>query len=422
MNILNTKKLKAALLLAVCLTIFAPAASFGAWWDFGKKNDLPEVTDLKFNKFSADNVEERLTLGRDTLDAGMVIIRGRADAGDGVIGKVEISFDGGQKWQSATLGDRGNFTYEFKPTLGEEYEFRIKALSTTGKASDLEDHSFVFSVSEKSDEDAVRKAFAELLAHYMREDYSSFMALVSEDFEGNKGELEDAVSDDFSFFDNIRIDPSITRIVAFDNSYEVYFTFNRQLLATKSGTLLKDSAATSMILKREGDTFKLREMAAPLIFGVSNPSEIATSVTGESVGQEVIVVDRDGNASKNALPDQVQNISGGVPEENGTISTNFWYFDFDLGSEDSNNGDVMFEFNALFPSGGITELATSFDSTTQVPEGPYPGQPAFNLAVGKVFAVQRTDHTYVLMEITAVDPGNSVSFRYKHQTDGSRNF
>jgi len=422
MNKLNLNKFISYITIISLLAVFgqAPVAK-AAWWNFGKKDDTPEISDLKFNRFGAENADEFLIMGKDMLDHGRIIIRGKADAGPGKVGKVEISLDGGTTWKNATLGDRGNFNYEFAATPGQEFDFRIKALSTTGKSSDIEDHSFMLMISPESVKDAVKKMFTDVIQKYMQEDYSGFMNMVHSDFEGNRSELEDAVSDDFRFFDNIRIVPTITRIIAFDDSMEVYFTFTRQVFATKTGQLLNDSAASSTVFKMDSDgTYKLAELAAPLIFGVSRPTEVATSVTEEAVGQQVLSVDLDGNASKTAQADELSETSAGVTEESGSITTDWWYFDFSMGTENASSGDIQFEHNAIIGN-GLKLLSTSFDYVTQVPAGPYTDV-MLGVNAGDTIAVELADGNYALLEITNVTAMTSISFRYKYQPNGTRNF
>lgn len=311
------------LVMLAMLLSWNPVTTQAAWWSFGAADDIPEISDLKFNNVALDHVDGQMILGRDALENGRITVRGLAEVGDGKIGKVELSFDGGQNWQPTKLGSNGLFIYEnFQPTLDREYEFHIRALTTTGKNSPPEENHFFFTVTSRDETQIVRQAFLNLIKLYAAENRAGFIALVSPEFEGNLSELEDAIEDDFRYFDNIRIEPNIVRIIQFDGKYEVYFTFNRQLQSTRSGRLLKDSAASTATFSRVGEQFMLHEMAAPLIFGLSNPTELATSVTEESVGQEVIVVSESGDVGTTTQAATVEDaISGEI--ETGSLSQNF---------------------------------------------------------------------------------------------------
>lgn len=84
------------------------------------------------------------------MEQGSVVIRGRAEIGKGSIGAVELTLDAGKTWVKAELGDRGLFTYELKPEMQREYQFAVRALTTTGAATDAEEHSFKLVFSSES--------------------------------------------------------------------------------------------------------------------------------------------------------------------------------------------------------------------------------------------------------------------------------
>ncbi|MDP2832495.1 MAG: hypothetical protein Q8Q28_04195 [Pseudomonadota bacterium] len=413
-----------------------------AWWEFGRSEGEPVITDIKFNKVDVSRAEDRVVLTREDLEQGVVTVRGRAEVRRGLVGLVEYSVDGGNKWHKATLGDRGLFSFDLRPELEREYDFRVRALTTTGQISDQDDHSFLLMISAVNPQEGVRQAFMQLLRAYMEENRSAFMRLVSRDFEGNETALEDAVTDDFRYLDNIRIEPNIARVAQFDKTYEVYFTFNRSV-QTRSGAMLRDSAATIAGFVREGEGFKLSRMSAPLIFGISNPDEIATSVTTQSVGSNVITLDpRTGEASTQAQTSTV----GGASVNSGTVTSSitsqiqFEGFEFDTDSETAEtnpfppNGDIAFsrvpggDFILWF-KGGVENkpVAGTIDSVTTAPEGGYVMQPEiFNPPLG-TYVLRLLGNKYAVIEITSITPGGqpdvgTVIFRYKYQPNGSRNF
>ena len=407
------------LLLVACylgVMMLTATPSEAKWWIFGKSDNTPEFASIKFNSISVEDVDEQITLGREDLVSGEITIRGRAELSDGVIGKVEISLDGGETWHKAVLGDRGMFTLEFKPELEQEYDFRIKALSTAGKSSDLEDHSFTFLVGAMPSTENIKTAFNELLRLYMAEDHAGFMRLVHPDFVGDLAALDDAISDDFLFFDNIRIEPNITRIVPFDGNYELYFTFNRQVQVANSGQLLKDSAASSMTFAR-GSGFLLYEMAAPLIFGVSNPAEVATNVTEESIGSDVLDCNNDGDCGLAEQGDDTE-ISGGS-SETATLAHGQGIF-LATGALAVFDGDIMFETNIFFMNNNASWAAMangSFDTATQAPAGPYEFSPA-PATTGSTFAVKLGDGTYAIVEVDQLTGTPACVINYKYPVSG----
>jgi hypothetical protein len=428
-----------SLVLLMALLLLAPG-SRAAWWEFGRTDGEPVILDLKFNRVDVVRAEDRVVLGREDLVNGVLTLRGRAEALRGLIGLVEFSLDGGRKWTPATLDERGAFTSEMRLDLDREYDFRIRAITTTGLKTDEQEHSFLLKVMASNPQDEVRRAFQQLLQAYMQENRVAFMRLVSADFEGNESALEDAITDDFRYLDNIRIEPQISRVAQFDRSYEVSFTFNRQVTSTRSGQVLRDSAASTVSFVREGDGFKLSRMAAPLIFGLSGASEVATSVTTQSAGTTVISIHPDtGAATTAALGNSVPGSSSSVESGSAVLfaSNNpCTAFAFDGGDTFAGqnclgafpDGDFRIEFNLMFLRTGNQAqlLGSTFNSTTQVPAtgygaGPFGGP----LAVGSVYAFQLLGGKYALLEITSVSPatgGQNFRIRYKFQPNGSRNF
>ncbi len=426
-------------MIAVCALVFAMAIFFpqtgsAAWWKFGRNEDVPEIDGLKFNSVNAEDVSETLLMGKDDLVNGKVIIRGRAELGKGTVGKVEVTTDGGKTWKKAVLGDRGMFTFELTPQPDEEYEFSIKALSTTGKSNDVEDSTFSFMVSSKLNTDSVKKVFMALLRHYMAENHSRFMELVSPDFEGDHSALDDAITDDFRFFDSIRIEPNITRIIGFDNNFEVYFTFNRQLQAAKTGQLLRDAAATSVTFTRGGDSFQVLELASPLVFGVSNPSEVATGFTEESEGTLVIVVGENGQASLGeAKEDDLDGVDG-VEDGEETLTSipnnpeGFGFADAAVAPCPNHtcpgNLDFYIEQDMLWCTDcKIMEIGTDFDDVTSVPDQVYAFD-EIHPQVGVTYAINLGDGGFAIIEFSQYDVNHALgettaTFRYKYNPSGN---
>ncbi|MBF0252660.1 MAG: hypothetical protein HQL29_02490 [Candidatus Omnitrophica bacterium] len=307
-----------------------------AWYNFASQEGVPEINELRVGPVSLESLPDLLVLSADDLEGGKLVFRGKADIYEGTIGAVFISFDGGENWEKVNFSNDGSFNYEFTPVTAQEYKVCIKAVATTGKTSDYESDIFPIMVSNEHGEDEVRRVFNSLLKSYMNEDQTTFMSFVSDDFEGDLGALEDAIDDDMRFFENIVINPTISRVVKQGAEYELYFTFYRRLENASSGGILTDSSSSFMRFKKNEDGVKLVAMAAPLIFGVSNTEEVATTVDGDSVGQEVIVVNSDtGQASKVTQQDTVEETVGGeVVEGSETLTC-----EYDLAHGDADSGE-----------------------------------------------------------------------------------
>lgn len=427
--------------LILCLLTLLPSLSAqAAWWEFGRQDNEPAITDLRFNNLDAARLDDSMALGLEDLQNGQIIVRGRAEVRRGEIGLVEISLDEGKTWKPATLGDQGLFTWEFRPEVGHSYPFRIRAFSTTGVSTGAEEHDFHLLVAATDGNNDAREVFRKLLDAYQGKNRSGFMALVSESFQGDISALDDALSSDFRFLDSIAIQANISRVVSTNGVFELYFTYNRQVRSNKSGQFLKDSAASVIGLRREAGGMKLVRMSAPLIFGVSDTGNVATSVTGQAVGQNVLSVDP---VTGVASTQSQGNTASGGSSNSQTVETGTktlgpgQSYNFDTDSIASNDFNVMqgdiaspqmpepflFLRNAVNWKGVSCPIST----TSAAPAGTYPSQsPLTNVGPGSCYALEiLPGPKYAVIEIisfSVTGMGRTTTFRFKYQTNGSRNF
>ncbi len=417
----------------------APAQA--AWWEFGRSDGEPVITDIKFNQIDVTRAEDTVVLTREDLQGGVLTLRGRAEVRKGLIGLVEVSLDGGQKWSRATVDERGAFTTDLRLDMERDYDFKVRAMSTTGQKTDEEDHSFRLKITANNPQDEVRQSFTQLLQAYMQENRSAFMRLVARDFEGNQATLEDAITDDFRYLDNILIEPQISRVAQFDKQYEIYFNFNRRVTSTQSGKTLRDSASSTVSFVREGDGFKLSRMAAPLIFGLSGASEVASSVTTQAVGTTVISINGKTGAASTGV--QGSTLPSAVLTGRGTLTAQHAQtggaptcegFRFETDDKSTNqacfgqfDGDFLFSYGGMVMlQTGVTaqKLTASFDAANLAPETGY--APNINNATsGSIYALKLLNGHYVILELLSISqgtPNSTLNFRYKYQPSGSRNF
>lgn len=438
----------AVALLAVMVT---PAAA--QWWRFGTDAGEPVFTDLLFNQISVLNAERRVQFSRDDLENSRVVVRGRAEIGQGAIGRIEASLDAGATWEEIPLSDRGLFAFEFLPELERDYRFRIRALSTTGKASDDLAHAFDFRVVSIDNRAQAMEVFTALIDAYSVRNRSGFMELVSREFVGSDMALDSALTSDFRYFDSIRIRPTIQRMAQYDDRWTIYFNFNRQVRSVRTGQMFHDQASTFLTLIRDGEGFKLYEMAAPLIFGLSDTSNVATLVASDAIGETVIVVDNDGNVSKGeqepqdeiTLPPLDENEpppaeDNGPPSNiyEGTVSlANQGYSfarrqitaQFDTNSAFAHEGNIIFwgdetlEVKELHGFSSITAVKTLSN------DGWIPAISSFpDAAIGKMYALKLINETYAIIRIAGgTAPNNDdwlspATYQFRHQLNGTPNF
>lgn len=450
---MNAVKLLRAALIGCC-ALLAAVPALGQWYQFGRAEDEPRIAELKLNNIDATRFVDAVVMSREDLAAGKIVFRGRAEVGRGTIGIVEYSLDNGQSWNAAQVADRGLFSFELRPEFERAYRVIVRALTTAGRQSRDEDHSFRLQVTASDTAEEVRRTFLRMLEAYQNENLGEFMRHVSDFFQGNLPTLEDAVRSDFANFDNIRIQPNITRVTSGAGDYEVYFTFNRQVYATRSARLLRDQAASTMAFRRAEGGMKLVRLAAPLIFGVSNPADVATTVTAQSVGQQVITVNPTTGtaalATQTATPPASSGIGSSVETGTATLPFSFTagpvysyksfaFLNADQFSETTVpssyafSGDFMVAgAGNLFVKGGRSARTcpTSYAALTVAPTTGYTaggGAPIAGVAVGNCYVFQLVGPRYAAIEVTsftvvgcpAAPCSNSFSFRYKYQTNGS---
>lgn len=407
-------------LLALLLVVTSQTA-MAQWWRFGRDSGVPYISELLFNDISALRVERSLQMSPEDLRQKRVTVRGRAEVGQGKIGRVEASMDNGVTWTPIPFNDRGLFSFEFTPELERVYPFRIRSLSTTGQVSDEAENAFEFKLVREDSRALAREAFQTLLQRYMTRDRSGFMQLVSNQFAGNGTALDAALSNDFRFFDSIRIEPTIRQMAASNNRWIIHFNFNRQVRSIKSGQMLQDRGQSAVTLVREGDGYKLYELAAPLIFGVSDPGDVATYVAEGAAGSQVLVVDADGNASLGSQQRSSTSPKGaagaareirlqpgqGMSLPMGNIVPCSWR---------ETNCALMFEGpNMFFAGDEATGMMVASGSDLDAIRPPLSGQMMSHatVRVGTVYGVQMQDGSTLVFKLVSRS-GDAVNIQYRH--------
>jgi hypothetical protein len=312
--------------------------------------------------------------------------------------------------------------------------FRVRAISTTGVSTGPEDHDFHLMVTSADGTAEAKALFRKLLDAYQNKDRTGFMKLVSDSFEGDISALDDALTSDFRWLDSIAIQTNVSRVVSNTGLFELYFTYNRQVRSTRSGQFIKDSAASTVGFRRGTGGMKLVRMSAPLIFGVSDTGYIATSVTNQAVGQNVLVIDPyTGNSST-----QAQGEKPASTAETGTKTLGPGQsYNFDTDSIASNEFNLMqgdigspeMPEPFLFLRNNVTwkSISCPISSVGSAPAGPYTNtSPVTNVAANKCYALEiPPGPKYAVIEIVsfvAAGMGRTTTFRYKYQPSGGRNF
>ena len=264
-------------LICALLTILVLASSAQAgWWIFGKSPEEVGTKYLYINGIAFDEKDTKITLYKDMLTNGNVLIRGKAATKQNKIGAVQVSTDNKANWEKAKLSDDGTFEYTFQPDINTPYDIYVKILDTTGKSNNIEATHKTVTVTDQKMGDTVKEALDAMIQAYKDEDARKFMSYVSEDFAGDDTILDRAIRKDFTFFDNIELTYSLSSIASGTGKVYVTIFYNRFLTSTKDGNNYKDTGTTEFVFKITESGPKVFSMKNPLIFGLSEAEDVAT--------------------------------------------------------------------------------------------------------------------------------------------------
>ncbi len=268
---------KITALLFISIIALSAASASAKWWIFGKSQDAVRVEHLFLNRLAFDETGTKLTVYKETLPEGMINIKGKAVADKSKIGAVQVSVDGKEKWEKAKLSDNGAFEYAFKPQTGTTYKIYVKAIDTTGKPNDVDATYKEVTIAETTVKDGVKEALDSMVEAYKEESISRFMAFVSEDFTGDKTVLDRAVRTDFQAYDNLELRFNFNNVSVNEKGMiAVSLNYSRMMTSISTGKTNKDTGTTEFVFILGENGPQIYNMKTPLIFGISDPSGVAT--------------------------------------------------------------------------------------------------------------------------------------------------
>uniref|UniRef100_A0A831XDX5 Uncharacterized protein n=1 Tax=Geobacter metallireducens TaxID=28232 RepID=A0A831XDX5_GEOME len=430
------------ILLAIALLCFAlSGAAEAKWWIFGQANDEVNISYLHLNGIPYEESGPRLTVYRDMLANGEMVLRGKARAGKGKIGGVSVSLDNRETWKEASYSSDGGFEFRFRPEIGKTYIMLVEVTDTAGKTNDLESTRKEITVSDGSFQNEVRNALDALIAAYRAEDPAAFMSRVSEEFAADPAVLDKAIRKDFTNFDKIDLRYTLNNVVSGNGGIFVSITYSRQLTSARNGKTVSDRGVTELVFRPTDRGLKVFSMKFPLIFGLSDSSEVATGTVNSGTNEPVIVVSSDGTLSTVPFSEALTGTDdvSGVESGSGLIVSQFhppMGFDF-VSGEPSNSSGASF-----FITGGVTGSAYGFlaighafrdlgsvslNSVTEAPADGYQTDSGigYYFLDGHTYAFRLPNGTYALMYVSQVmqTPSTiSMQISYKYQPNGSRTF
>lgn len=451
------RRLRLSNLLVTTLVIIFSAfvgqiQSEAKWWIFGVSEDEITVKYLFLNNVSYDELGQKVTLFRDNLQDGNIVIRGKATVKTGTIASVRITLNNKETWQDATVSEDGAFEFRFRPELNKTYIVYIEIMDTRGKTNDIESTRKEITVSERNITAMVKEVLEAMAEAYRREDAGRFMSYVADDFAGDAVNLDRAIRKDFSLFDNIDLRFTINNVASGSKGIVVSINFNRSLVSSRTGKLLSDRGITEFVFKHGEGGLKVYSMKFPLIFGLSDASNVATGVLQSPSNEPTIVVDDKGNVVKEPFDQAVKTVMEGTALETGTFTLNFKVITGGILAQGFNfkDGEVIdfsswppptevdmcislaeIEFNSGTKAKNLGKIG--INNVREVPESGYDityinsnNNPPPTV-IGNVYALKLRDGKYALIEIMDWNVDHlahfsRASFKYKYQPDGSRRF
>lgn len=437
-------------LVILIMLALLPATGHAKWWIFGQAENEISTRYLHLNGVSYDELGDKVTIYRETLPNGQVTLRGKAATSSSAVGSVQVSTTDKESWEKARKASDGSFEYSFRPETGKKYVLYVKIIDTTGKTNDVDATRKEITISGQNISTLIRQALDELMAAYMAEDPARFMALVSEDFAADPTILDRAIRRDFTAFDNIDLRQTLNNVTAANGKIYAGFTFSRKLTSTRSGETLTDKGSSEFIFSLSEKGPLVSSMKNPLIFGLSDASNVATGTVNTGTNDQTIVVTASGDVITQPFSDAIATINNdGVPTSADSAESGSFTLDnsgscyqpgFAFAAQEVTctwTGDINLEINLMFIKSGIgiqSLGSVGIDTVSQAPASGYTTSDgtAFTTgfivgdSIGTTYALQLLDGKYALLEVVSyTDFGDATTrstYRYKYQPDGTRNF
>jgi hypothetical protein len=357
--------LKKILLFTLLMSCVFSSNALAKWWIFGQSEETVATSYLYLNDISFNELDEQVTLYRDMLPGGRVILRGKAQSGKSRIGKVEVSLDKKETWQPAAKSADGSFEFSFIPELNRTYPLYVKILDTSGKSNEVDETFREITVSNADISALVRQALDAMVRAYQEEEPRSFMAYVDANFAGDAVVLDRAIRKDFTAFDALHLTYTLNNVASgAKGKVFVALSYNRQVTSARSGGTLTDRGLTEFIFNLTAGKAKVSAMKQPLLFGLSEASEVATGIVNSGENDEILILDETGNLRIGPVGDDAIGASS-IPALTNlrvidAVIHHSYSFAFDFPIDSMANDlsiiyDIVLE-EALTPTGPWTEV------------------------------------------------------------------
>ena len=410
------KKIILSIFVAVLFMSFLGINSADAkWWVFGKAEDVPEISSLFVGGIEVMSLHaELLSLDSSNLETGMVVIKGFGSKAEAPLAVVKISLDDGQTWEDVPI-EHEAFMYQFEPEEDKEYKPRFKIMDTAGAQSDPGDvPRFVLVYKNVDVQQVAEETLRAMIDAYTSKSLSRFSRYIADSFRGDIFALEEAVESDFRRYNSINMDIAVQQVMRSKNEIRVDFEFDWFATKASDGSIVNPARErTNYIFRQEEGGYRLLAMADPVIFGISEASEINTGSPGSETDASSATFGGEDAISPSSPSLTVQTVTlqnqKSIDFSTGTVGEDFegdMYYD-------AINTEMRMNFAAVIDEEGTGALEDYTSAATE------PGETALDPTAGTVYIVKDNAGNYALMEVTSFA---SLHIRYKYQTDGTKSF
>ncbi len=425
------KKLLNLLLIVMTAVLLLGGSAEAKWWIFGQSQDEITVKYLYLNGVSFDEGGQKVMLIKEMLPNGAIEIKGKASAGTAKIGAVQISTNNKVKWEKAKLDKDGTFDYVFVPQMDKTYDIFVKIMDTRGKTNDIERTYKQVTISASSLRDLVTGVLNGLVDAYQTENAPKFDTYISDDFAADKSILDRAVRKDFSAFDKIGLRFTINNITTNKKGdVSVSLTFSRTVTSSQTGQTLSDTGMTEFVFRLSDNGPKVYSMKAPLLFGLSDASNIATG--NVTVGNSDVKI---GLSDSGSLGSSSGTASAGSVTTMSYVNVGWaWSFDsfsFATGTKTAESWGASFltgdfgiygDNHHLVTNSGVGFIDLGMKSLSSVSSVPTSGYGTssgdHHVAAGHSYAFKLPGGDYGVIEIVSVSIP-VTTLRYKYSASGA---
>jgi hypothetical protein len=270
--------------------------------------------------------------------------------------------------------------------------------------------------------DAVQ-ALRDLASYYSEKRRTPFMKLVSDDFTGDLGTLEDALSSDFRSYRTIDLEIRPDNSVVRGQKVIVQFTYDLTI-ANDQGANTKYSGHAAYVFQQEGKKVLLYQMSNNPIFGTSLSSidnPVATSQGTQTQGPPIPGLPATPSSSSGPPPCSATTLRG-----TGTISAGITGYRFATQSTSPDGQADLYattETLNVNPGGGIVDVGPCNLATFSTPPASINGS-FVEPENGECYAIKTLLGNYAAIHLTSFVLGDPsvANFTWEYQPSGNRCF